>query len=180
MDEVHLNTARNQAAIQSTMGGPLPIAANLIGRWGLDEGTGTTATNSAGLPNGTLVTGSPLTPLVWTPGGSGYVSTPLPAGNYGMRFTASPAGDYVTFGQATTTLGASQFTVETWFRRDAAGVTTNTGTGGLASAIPLVTKGRAESEATNVDMNYFLGISTAGANPVIAADFEEARQRPSR
>ena len=49
---------------------------------------------------------------------------------------------YVTFGAAPG-LGVASFTLETWFKRDGAGVATNTGTGGVI-AIPLVTKGRAE------------------------------------
>jgi len=55
-------------------------------------------------------------------------------------------------------------------RRDAAGVATNTGTGGVV-AVPLVTKGMAEVEGSNVDMNYFLGIR--GSDNVLAADFED-------
>ena len=77
---------------------------------------------------------------------------------------------YVTFGAAAA-LGASTFTLETWFRRTGAGVGTSTGNGGIASAIPLITKGRAEAEASNVDMNYFLGIDSATNRLVV--DFEE-------
>ncbi|MCW5844141.1 MAG: tandem-95 repeat protein, partial [Caldilinea sp.] len=91
---------------------------------------------------------------------------------------AAPAGtalqfdgtnDYVTFGTAAS-LGAQVFTIETWFKRTGTGATASTGTGGLAAAIPLVTKGRGEAENSNVDMNYFFGIDTTG---VLAADFEE-------
>src|ERR1051325_8816975 len=77
--------------------------------------------------------------------------------------------DYATFGPAPA-LGATNFTIETWFRRDGAGVSTSTGTGGV-DAIPLITKGRAEGEASNVDMNYFLGIRATDG--VLVADFEE-------
>ncbi len=49
---------------------------------------------------------------------------------------------YVTFGDPAA-LDLAQFTIETWFRRDGTGVTTNTGTGGVL-AVPLVTKGRGE------------------------------------
>src|SRR5438552_8221090 len=75
---------------------------------------------------------------------------------------------YVTFGPAPG-LGAATFTIEAWFRRDGTGVTTSTGTGGI-TAVPLVTKGRSESDGSNVDMNYFLGIRS---DNVLAADFEE-------
>ncbi len=77
--------------------------------------------------------------------------------------------DYVTFGPAPG-LGATTFTVETWFKRNAAGVAASTGTGGV-SAIPLVTKGRGEADGSNLDMNYFLGIRAS--DNVLCADFEE-------
>ena len=40
----------------------------------------------------------------------------------------------------------TSFTLETWFRRDGAGVGVTTGTGGIALAIPLVTKAAGEGE----------------------------------
>ena len=174
MDEVRIwNSALGQSTIQANMGGPLVgLPTGLLGRWSLDDGTGTIATSSIG-PNGTLAPAAPLTPPTWVAGGSHYVSTPLPAGNYALKMAGTvAAADYVTFGAAPA-LGASKFTVETWFRREATGVSTSTGTGGLTAALPLVTKGRAEAEASNVDMNYFLGINTAGTSAVLAADFEE-------
>jgi hypothetical protein len=51
---------------------------------------------------------------------------------------------YVTLGPAPQ-LGASNFTIEAWIRRDGAGVATFSGTGGI-TAVPLVTKGMAETE----------------------------------
>ncbi len=75
--------------------------------------------------------------------------------------------DYVTFGPAPG-LGASTFTIETWFKRTGAGATANTGTSGLY-AVPLVTKGRGEADGSNVDMNWFLGLS----GDKLAADFED-------
>ena len=69
------------------------------------------------------------------------VIDPGPAPNFGLDFDGT--NDYVTFGD-NATLGLSQFTLETWFRRDGAGVATQTGSGGLAAAIPLITKGRNE------------------------------------
>jgi acid phosphatase type 7 len=77
--------------------------------------------------------------------------------------------DYVTFGQAPG-LGLPAFTIETWFKRTGTGLTTSTGSGGLA-AIPLVAKGRSEDDGKNVDMNWFLGVRAA--DNVLAADFEE-------
>src|SRR6266508_3344906 len=81
------------------------------------------------------------------------------------------SSQYVTFGAAPG-LGAAQFTLETWFKRTGAGVGTSTGTGGIASAVPLITKGRAQAESSNVDMNYFLGIDAASGGELVA-DFEE-------
>src|SRR6185503_18106020 len=77
---------------------------------------------------------------------------------------------FVTLGSAAN-LGLKTFTIETWFRRDGAGVATFTGTGGV-TAIPLVTKGMAEVDQTdNRDMNYFLGIRQSDG--VLVADFED-------
>ncbi len=94
------------------------------------------------------------------------VSTPAAAGS--LEFDG--INDYVTFGPAPD-LGLSTFTIECWFKRKGLGKITTTGTGGITDAVPLVTKGRGENENSNVDMNWFLGISTNGN--VIAADFEE-------
>src|SRR4051812_18107501 len=72
----------------------------------------------------------------------------------GAAIALDGVNDYVTFGPAPA-LGVSTFTIETWFLRTGAGVSTSTGYGGL-DAIPLVTKGRAEVDGTTQDMNYFL------------------------
>ena len=63
-----------------------------------------------------------------------------------LNFTAGAAlsfdgfNDYVTFGAAAS-LNTTDFTIETWFRRDGAGVGVTTGAGGIGSAIPLIAKG---------------------------------------
>jgi hypothetical protein len=89
------------------------------------------------------------------------------SGTGGLQFDGY--SDYVTFGQATSALGASNFTLEVWFKRTGTGQLAYTGNGGL-SAVPLVTKGRGEADGSTVDMNYFLGIDASG---VLVADFEE-------
>src|SRR5215210_8238177 len=96
-------------------------------------------------------------------GSSGAVSSPT-------ALQLNGSSQYVTFGAAPG-LGAAQFTLETWFKRTGTGLGTSTGSGGITSAVPLVTKGRAEAENSNVDMNYFLGIDTSTNR--LAADFEE-------
>ena len=79
--------------------------------------------------------------------------------------------DYVTFGNAAG-LNATDFTIETWFRRDGAGVGVTTGTGGIPSAIPLVAKGAQQAETpANVNMNWFLGLDASSG--VLVADFED-------
>jgi hypothetical protein len=99
--------------------------------------------------------------------------------SFGPASHASPAGmalkfngsnQYVTFGTAPA-LGLGTFTLETWFERTGSGVGTSTGSGGLTSAIPLISKGRTEGDGTNVDMNYFLGIDASTGT--LVADFEE-------
>ncbi len=98
-------------------------------------------------------------------GGSATAAAPASA----LQFNGS--SQYVTFGAAPG-LGAAQFTLETWFKRTGAGVGTSTGSGGIASAVPLVTKGRAEGETpANLNMNYFLGIDAMTGK--LDADFED-------
>lgn len=87
-----------------------------------------------------------------------------------LSFGTNNTNTYVTFGNKPA-LGLSQFTLECWFRRTGTGVTVSTGTGGVTSAIPLLTKGTSESDGTTVDCNYFLGINTSGNK--LCADFEE-------
>ena len=92
-----------------------------------------------------------------------------PAAHADASLSFDGTNDYVTMGAAPG-LGSASFTLETWFRRSAAGVGTSTGSGGV-TAIPLVTKGRSEADGTNQDMNYFLGIRASDG--VLVADFEE-------
>jgi len=91
----------------------------------------------------------------------------------GLSFNGST--QYVTFGSAAD-LGASNFTIELWFMKTGAGLTTTTGTGGV-TAVPLLTKGRGEADAgDNRDMNYFLGIDAAGH---LVVDYEEGASQAS-
>ena len=85
--------------------------------------------------------------------------------------TFNGSSQYVTFGPATG-LDSPTFTLETWFRWTGGGVGTSTGSGGIANAIPLITKGRAEAETpANLNMNYFLGIDAASGK--LVGDFED-------
>ncbi|MCX6880093.1 MAG: Ig-like domain-containing protein [Verrucomicrobia bacterium] len=90
MDEVRVwNVARTQAEIAGTMYSEVAAATGLIGRWSLNETSGTTATNTGSSAiNGTLTNG----PL-WT---SGYPL--LPAGNLAPTVAiTSPANGATVF-----------------------------------------------------------------------------------
>jgi len=79
--------------------------------------------------------------------------------------------DYVTFGNVAG-LGVTNFTLETWFNWTGGGTAmTTSGTQGLPSVYPLISKGRGEADGSNVDMNYFLGIDSA--TKALAVDFED-------
>jgi hypothetical protein len=129
----------------------------LLGRWGLDEGSGTIASNTA-VP---AVTG------ILSNGPTYVAGYPFAlAGVGGLYFDGD--NDYVTFGP-TNALGLTTFTIETWFKRTGTGKSASTGAGGHI-AIPLVAKGRNESDGSNVDMNYFFGIRTNDNR--LCGDFE--------
>ncbi|MFH1142961.1 MAG: LamG-like jellyroll fold domain-containing protein [Candidatus Eisenbacteria bacterium] len=157
IDEARVwNRARGQQAVTDSMFLEISSGNGLLGRWGLNEGAGTTANNSvAGGVNGTLTNG----PL-WVSGSPFALANALALGS---------SNAYVTFGTASA-IGLPEFTIETWFRRDGTGVSVSTGTGGV-TAIPLLTKGTSEADGDNRDMNYFLGIRASDG--VLVADFEE-------
>lgn len=89
------------------------------------------------------------------------------AQNGSLDFGSSNA--YVTFG-TNPNLGLSQITLEGWFKWSGSGSTASSGAGGVV-AIPLITKGRGESDGNTKDLNYFFGIQS-GTN-FLCADFEE-------
>jgi VCBS repeat-containing protein len=170
LDEVRIwSTARTEAEIHDNMGAPLMSGDGLVGRFGFDDGTANSSVASTPPVNGSLMGGVFIGP-------PGAPATPSPSpGPYGLHLSGTPPGnEYVALDPATVP-GLTTFTIETWFKREGAGQTTNTG---AFNAIPLVTKGReqAGSEGNNLDLNYFLGISPTGGpsgNPVVAADFED-------
>ncbi len=90
-------------------------------------------------------------------------------GNQGLQLNGT--SQYATLG-ATGQLNATNFTLELWFNQTGNGSTTSTGNSGLEGsdvAVPLIAKGRGETENPSVDVNYFLGLS----NNHLAADFED-------
>jgi hypothetical protein len=158
IDEARIwNRALSQSEIKTNMSQEITSGTGLLGRWGMNEGTGTSAGNSvAGGPNGTLTNGP-----VWSTGIS--FSPEL----WSLQFNGS--SNYVTFGAASG-LATRNFTIETWFKKTGTGVSNSTGTGGI-TIIPLVAKGAPESDGSNVDANYILGINSS--TNTIAVDFEE-------
>jgi hypothetical protein len=99
---------------------------------------------------------------------SAACATTQAEGAYALDFGYDNA--YVTFGDPAK-LDLATFTIETWFKRTGAGVSNTTGSGGISSAIPLVTHGSPQDDGSNVDANWVLVIDDS--NDVIAADFED-------
>jgi concanavalin A-like lectin/glucanase superfamily protein/fibronectin type III domain protein len=161
LDEARIwNVARSQQDIQSALAQEVLSGTGLLARWGLNEGVGASAGNSvANSVNGALTNGP-----IWTGDSPLSLATAT-----ALRFGGTNA--YVNFGDPAE-LDLAQFTVECWFRRDATGTTTTTGTGGIPDMVPLVTKGGPEVDAgDNRDMNFALGIRNSDG--VLCADFEE-------
>ena len=260
VDEARVwNLVRTAAQISASKNLELTSGTGLIGRWGLNEASGTSAANSVSggvagtlvgapprvagfvppsgggnqapvatddaystplnttltvaapgvLANDTDADGNPLTAAVvatvthgtlalastggftYTPT-SGYtgpdsftyrandgtvnsntatVSLTVSAASSNLGLSLNGSTQYVTFGAAPG-LNASTYTLELWFNRTGAGAGTSTGTGGIASAIPLLTKGRAEAETpANLNMDWFLGIDATTGQ--LVADFED-------
>jgi len=59
------------------------------------------------------------------------------------------------------------FTLECWFRKEGAGMLTATSQG--VTVLPLIAKGRQQTENNNTDVNYMLGLTLDG---LVAFDFE--------
>ena len=96
---------------------------------------------------------------------------PRPMRPAGSALDFDGVNDYVTFGPAA---GARRDHVHHRDlvppRRAPASRPPPAAAGGV-TAVPLMTKGRSESDGSNVDMNWFLGITPS--NDVLAADFED-------
>ena len=158
IDEARIwDHARPEAGIRDSASLELTTASGLLGRWGLNDGAGFTAVNSVGSsPNGTLTNGP-----TWVTGSPFRLADAL-------QFNGS--SDYATFGDPAA-LDLPAWTVECWFRRDGAGNAVSTGAVGGVTAVPMVTHGAPESDNSNLDMNWYLGLR--GSDFVLAADFEE-------
>jgi hypothetical protein len=93
-----------------------------------------------------------------------------PPANTALRFDG--LDDYVTMGVAPELgLGgppSNGMTIECWFRREGAGITSGSGSGGV-TGVPLFGKGRGEDDGSAIDCDYFFGIDSNGH---LVADFE--------
>ena len=97
---------------------------------------------------------------------SNVATVTVAVGNTALQLTTN---SYVTFGDPAK-LDLATFTIETWFKKTGTGTPNTTGGGGI-TILPLLTHGAPQSEGSDVDANWILGIDTGHGN-VIAADFE--------
>ena len=100
------------------------------------------------------------------------------ATNTALQFNGSTQHVRTATTTSSTALQLTNFTIETWFRRTGTGAVSSSGTPpqGINTFIPLITKGRVDTDADTTgarDVNYFLGIE--GNSNTLAADFEEGR-----
>lgn len=72
---------------------------------------------------------------------------------------------------AATNLGGANFTVTCWFRRLTAGATASSGSGGM-TFYPLVCKGVAEADGSNLDAAFMMGLNST--SNTFSADYEDA------
>jgi len=163
MDEIRIwKKVRTDAEISANKNLEITSHTDLAARYGLNDGTGTSAVNSSSV--GAAINASLFGTPVWN--GSGFDATPsIVVGAIDFDGT----NDHIVLGSAAS-LRATTFTLEGWIKMEGPGVTASSGTGGIV-AVPIITKGRGESETAGINMNYFLGVD---ANNVLVADFEEA------
>jgi len=96
---------------------------------------------------------------------SGWLGTGAPDNPFRLLFDG--VDDHVDFGAVNS---LTKQTLIAWIRRTGAGLVGESGTGGLAGATPILSKGTAQGEGNPaVDVNYFLAI---GSTNVLATDFE--------
>lgn len=108
--------------------------------------------------------GSSTGATIGDPPEAGFCEFEPPVVGSGLVFDGN---DGVTMGVAPA-LGLEAFTLEAWVRRDARGRAAGTGVGGL-KLVPIISKGRGESDGSELDCNYAFGFF----GDVLAADFED-------
>ncbi len=177
VDEARIwSVARTLAQIQSTMNTQITSpTADLLGRWAMNEGTGTTAANTAGSAgvNGTLQNGA-----AWTAGGSDRLAAA--AGQ--QRVQLDGTDDHVDFGAGSAALGSNQFTLELWFKRTGDGRhrrRREAPPGPHQPSIPLISEGslgEREGDHSMADVDFSWGSTRADRR---AADRARTRSPPT-
>lgn len=115
-------------------------------------------------PSDAADTGDAGGPVPGDDGGAPPVCDP---GDPGSALSFDGVDDHVTMGVAPA-LGQARFTLEAWVRREGRGTAAGTGVGGI-QVVPIVAKGRGESDGSDVDCNYAFGF----VGDVLGADFED-------
>jgi len=127
----------------------------LVAYYSLNEGTGTGIKAIGDYSgNNNFGTTSGMTSANWV---RGYNGAGITCG----------ASQYITFGRANT--GATTYTLSIWFYRTGTGSTASTGSGGV-TAEPLIAKLVGESDGSNLDGNYFMGLQQSPLR--LVGDFE--------
>ena len=111
LDEVRIwNVARTQSEIIATINQELTSGAGLIGRWGMNEGAGTTIASSVGAFNGALTNGP-----VWGPGSPFNRMDPVtpPAAPSNLRVAPTSSDQMYLLWQDNST-DEGNFKIERW------------------------------------------------------------------
>src|SRR6187402_3539611 len=87
---------------------------------------------------------------------------------YSQSVQLNGTNSYVSIGNHSS-LHLTNFTLEAWIRIEGVGLTTATSgsSGGFSDVVPIIAKGRSESESAAVDVNYFMGYQPS-TNKLIA------------
>jgi hypothetical protein len=91
-------------------------------------------------------------------------------GNY-PEFGGGAGTNFVTIPTTTRNFSNNNWTLEAYIKSYGAGTTptSGTGTGGLSNVYPILTKGMAEAETRNADVQFFLGVNSTST---VGTDFE--------
>ena len=148
----------------------LTSGTGLIGRWGLNEGSGTTTAGSVGPVNGTLTAGTS-----WVAGAPPI--EPPPPTRSGISSTG--LGSHVDLGAGSRSLGATNFTLELWFKRTGTGSRDQHRLRAAHVRHPADHEGPLGERRRRTSTSTTSWGSTAPPNR-LAADFEEGAGRTTR
>lgn len=95
---------------------------------------------------------------------SGWGGAGAPESPFHLAFDG--VDDHVDFGAVN---ALQKYTVLAWIRKTGLGFAGTSGSGGLTNVVPILSKGTAQGETDNIDINYYLGIADTGH---LASDYE--------